>query len=236
MWKGGGSQVDPMLAVGVIGLVLTGLILVVAILVGRDKLSPYWQGFRLSVMSGVRRLGRALKGLYVGVLSRLAGPVRDQLAIVLLARCEQGTMIFSGEVGEFSEHPYRRWSRSVACEHYPDWPRMPPAKWLWIRDKPTNEEARAGQEVRHRREFWLLRDPETVRLAKLRLRVDDVADVFVNREYLGRFRGWELHEVDIANCLRRGKNRLFMGILNDAIMGSTGDSNPSGVVYDVKIA
>lgn len=158
------------------------------------------------------------------------------VAIVVLARYEHVTMVFSGEVGEFSDPPYHRWSRSVACEHYPDWPRMPPAKWIWIRDKPTNEEALAGQEVTHLREFWLLRDPETVRLAKLRLRVDDEAHVCLNSEPLGDFRGYgELHEVDIANYLKRGKNELCMRILNDAISESTGDSNPSGVVYDVKI-
>lgn len=157
------------------------------------------------------------------------------VAIVLLARYEHVTMIFSGEMGEFAD-PNGPWTPSVACEHFPDWPRMPPAKWLWIRDKPTDEEAGEGQEVRHRRKFWLLRDRETLRVAKLRLRVDDVADVFVNNEHLGEFRGYgELHEVDIANRLRRGKNELMMQILNDDIAGSTGGSNPSGVVYIVEI-
>lgn len=160
------------------------------------------------------------------------------VAIVLLARYEHVTMVFSGEVGEFSEFG-GPWSRSVACDHYHDWPRMAPAKWIWIRDKPTNEEARAGQEVRHRRAFWLLRDPEVVRVAKLRLRVDDVAHVFVNSNALGDSEGYrgygELHEVDIAKCLIRGKNELMIDILNDDIEGSTGGSNPSGVVYDVKI-
>ena len=215
----GGGRASPW-AFLVLGLLFVGIVLFLV---------------RQYVWRLVKWLGGMAKGLYVGLLSDvLARPVREELAIALFGRYEQGTMIFSGEVGEFSD-PNGPWSRSVACIPFPAWPREPHAKWLWIRDKPTDEEAKAGQWVWHRREFWLLRDPSTVSVAKLWLRVDDKARVFVNGKPLGEFRGWERHEVVIANCLRRGKNELRMEIWNDAIAGSTGSTNPSGVVYGVEI-
>lgn len=157
------------------------------------------------------------------------------LAAVLLARYHHTVMIFSSSSGDFADDESGPWTQSVICWKYPDWPEMPPARWIWIKDKPTNSEAQRGQTVWHRRRFLLLRPNLGLHEARLWLMVDDYAEVFVNGHHVGHFEGFtEPMEADIADHLKRGVNTLLIQVEN-AAGAASGELNPSGIVYRLRI-
>jgi len=142
-------------------------------------------------------------------------------------------ILVSGEMGMFSDSPNGPWIKPVECDPpYPTWPKIAGAKWVWIKERPSDQEAQRGQTVYHRFTFKLPQRPDYLSVAKLTLTVDDYVKININGIFLRRVTLVEgVVEIPIANYLRQGKNVVEMEIENVAMSGKTGFDNPSGIIY-----
>ena len=161
------------------------------------------------------------------------------LAILLLARYQETVMMFSaGEVGDFSDNRDGPWTPAVACDPlFRDWIRIEDANWVWIKKKPTDQEAQNGQTVWHRLTVDIPRFIMTLRGATLRLAVDDYVNLSINGHRIRRHEiGEGVVAVDVGGILRKGENLMEMEIENaDATPESTGLDNPAGIIYYLEI-
>jgi len=149
-----------------------------------------------------------------------------------------GFTIVSGEIGEFSETREGPWSVPALCDPVHEyWSSIEGARWVWIRARPTDAEAQAGQTVWHR--FAVELPPGQGDFsAILRLMVDDLVNVFIDEELIGRFEGHrEPKEVDLTSHLVQGANLVEMQVENaPGHAESTGTSNPTGVIYRLDVS
>jgi hypothetical protein len=161
------------------------------------------------------------------------------LAILLLARYQQTLMIFSGgEVGDFSDNRDGPWRPAVGCDPlYRDWARIEGANWVWIKERPSDQEAQSGQIVWHR--LWVHIPRFTMRLrgATLRLAVDDYVNVSINGDRIRRHEiGGGVVAVDVGGILRKGQNLIEMEVENaGGTPTSTGPTNPAGIIYCLEL-
>jgi hypothetical protein len=141
--------------------------------------------------------------------------------------------ILSGMEGEFAPERNGPWTKSVLCNpvHH-RWNFIQGAKWVWIRERPTDEEAQRGQTVWHRLIFTVA--TTQVRTARLTFYVDDFATLYIN-EKLAKERSRNKVEVDITEYLQSGRNEMLVQIENSPIRESTGVSNPSGIIYRLDV-
>lgn len=146
--------------------------------------------------------------------------------------------IHSGEAGQFSQRREGPWVSPVACSPlYRDWPSMEGAKWVWIKERPSLEEARSGQKVWHRLALHvpiLLLGSANV---KISLMVDDFVRVFINDKFIARLVGFsQEHELDFTQHLVQGSNIIEMEIENAAGTDrSTPADNPTGIIYRLEM-
>lgn len=160
-------------------------------------------------------------------------------AIVISARYKYTVTKFSGETGGFSGNRDGPYDKVVQCDPlYHAWKPISGAKWIWIRQKPTDQEAQRGQTVWHRLQFWLLRPSRGVANATLTLMVDDRVNLYVNEQLVAedvRFSHVPT-TVQFAAFLRSGKNVIHMAITNDkGKEDATGEDNPAGIIYALRI-
>jgi hypothetical protein len=161
-------------------------------------------------------------------------------AILLLVRYEYAVTKFSGQTGGFSGKRDGPYDDPMECEplHHA-WKPIEGAKWIWKQKKPSDQEAQRGQTVWHRLDFWLLRSSHGVASATLTLMVDDSVNVYVNGQLVAeniRFSHVPT-TVYFAPFLRRWNNVIHMEITNDpGEEGATGEDNPAGIVYALRVA
>lgn len=110
------------------------------------------------------------------------------------------------------------------------------AKWIWIRDRVTDDEAKKGCRVFHKRDFEVHEgfSPESSR-AEIVLCIDDEAIISVNQKQLGTY----IHrdqKIDLTPHLKRGTNTLAMELSNHAHPQDTPEQNPTGVIYKLTIS
>ena len=161
-------------------------------------------------------------------------------AIVLLVRYEYTVTKFSGQTGGFSGNRDGPYDDPIECEPlHPAWKPIRGAKWIWKEKKPSDQEAQLGQTVWHRLDFWLLRSSHGVASATLTLMVDDWVNVYVNGQLVAEnIRSSQVPTtVYFAPFLRRWNNVIPMEITNDpGKEGATGEENPAGIVYALRVA
>ncbi len=145
--------------------------------------------------------------------------------------------ILSGEVGEFSHSRDGPWLPSVVCSPvHPAWDDINGAKWVWIKQRPSDEEAQRGQTVWHRLKCQLAMNCLCPVKATLSLMVDDWVRVFINGELarkIGMAEG--VVTVNVTPYLRPGNNVIEMEIKNEAYPQENGLSNPTGIIYRLDI-
>ena len=160
--------------------------------------------------------------------------------IVILLRYEYTVTKFSGQTGGFSGNRDGPYDDPIECEPlHPAWKPIQGAKWIWRKKKPSDEEAQRGQTVWHRLDFWLLRSSHGLASATLTLMVDDWVNVYVNGQLVAEnIRSSQVPTtVYFAPFLRRWNNVIHMEITNDpGKEGATGEENPAGIVYALRIA
>ena len=160
-------------------------------------------------------------------------------AIVLLVRYEYTVTKFSGQTGGFSGNRDGPYDDPIECEPlHPAWKPIRGAKWIWKEKKPSDQEAQLGQTVWHRLDFWLLRSSHGVASATLTLMVDDSVNVYVNGQLVAEnIRSSQVPTtVYFAPFLRRWNNVIHMEITNDPDKeGATGEENPAGIVYALRV-
>ena len=151
-----------------------------------------------------------------------------------------GIRIFSGTAGGFSENREGPWSAPVPCNPiHGSWGSLEGAQWVWLRERPTDVDAKTGQTVWHQLTFDIPASPEQLRIGRVQLMVDDVAHLHVNGNLVGEYQGLNrVSEVDIAGHLRRGENLIQMQVDNNnpGSPDSTGTSNPTGIIYLLDVA
>jgi len=147
--------------------------------------------------------------------------------------------ILSGESGSFASSSEGPWGKPVHCKpihrSWEDAQRsIQGARWVWIKEKPTDKEAKRGQVVWHSLSFDI--SQSQIKTASLTLCVDDFVNLYVNGKYLERFGGtWQPITVDIRPHLNIGVNNILMEIENSAQTNGTGLSNPSGIIYRLDV-
>jgi len=160
--------------------------------------------------------------------------------IVILLRYEYTVTKFSGQTGGFSGNRDGPYDDPIECEPlHPAWKPIQGAKWIWRKKKPSDEEAQRGQTVWHRLDFWLLRSSHGLASATLTLMVDDWVNVYVNGQLVAEnIRSSQVPTtVYFAPFLRRWNNVIHMEITNDpGKEGATGEENPAGIVYALRVA
>ena len=160
--------------------------------------------------------------------------------IVILLRYEYTVTKFSGQTGGFSGNRDGPYDDPIECEPlHPAWKPIQGAKWIWRKKKPSDEEAQRGQTVWHRLDFWLLRSSHGLASATLTLMVDDWVNVYVNGQLVAEnIRSSQVPTtVYFAPFLRRWNNVIHMEITNDpGREGATGEENPAGIVYALRVA
>jgi len=161
-------------------------------------------------------------------------------AIVLLIRYEYSVTKFSGQTGGFSANRDGPYDDPLACDPlHPSWKPLPGAKWIWKEKKPGDRDAQEGQTLWHRLEFWLLRSSHGLASATFTLMVDDSVNVYVNGQLVAEnIRSSDVPTtVYFAPFLRRWNNVIHMEITNDpGPEGATGEDNPAGIVYALRVA
>lgn len=191
----------------------------------------------LTFVGGVRKYQDRAKGIQLEVIQ--AGvTLPDREFATLRKQAESAVLtILSGKVGEFSHVRDGPWMPPVACKPlHSRWRAIEEATWVWIKERPTNQEAQRGQVVWHRFDFQLNRPSTWVSKATLSLMVDDYANIAINGEPLRRISiDEEVVELDVAAYLQSGKNVIEMEIENEAFPQSTGLGNPTGVIYRLDI-
>jgi len=207
----------------------------------RTKLLGRWLANNWQLVLGLMALLGVAYGAYALVHTGwAAGLILGLLfAILLLARYQQTLMIFSGrEVGDFSDNRDGPWGPAVACDPlYRDWTRIGGANWVWIKEKPSDQEAQNGQIVWHRLRVDTPRFIMTLRGATLRLAVDDYVNLSINGDRIRRHEiGGGVVAVDVGGILRKGENLIEMEVENArATPGSTGLTNPAGIIYCLEL-
>jgi hypothetical protein len=162
------------------------------------------------------------------------------VATVLCARYRYIVLKFSGQSGGFSGNRDGPWQEVVECDPlYHSWKPIEGAKWIWIKQKPTDQEAQREQSVWHRLEFWLLRSTRGIGAATLTVMVDDYVDVYANGQLVAQ----DLKQshvpttVHLAPFLHTGKNVILMKITNaKGKEDATGEENPAGIIYALRVA
>lgn len=110
------------------------------------------------------------------------------------------------------------------------------AKWIWIRSRVTDDEAKNGCTVFHKRDFEVREEysPKSSR-AEIVLYIDDEAIISVNQKQLGTYRHWN-QKIGLTPHLKPGINTLVMELSNDAHPQQTPEGNPTGVIYKLTIS
>lgn len=145
----------------------------------------------------------------------------------------------SGDIGQFSDAREGPWKSPALCEPvYPGWPSLGSAKWVWIKERPSDAEARDGQVVWHRLDLHVERPTLGLFNATLLLRVDDEVKLLVNGQPAGSATGFgRITEVDLTPYVRQGDNHVQMEITNHpGTPDRTGLTNPSGIIYRLEVA
>lgn len=106
--------------------------------------------------------------------------------------------ILSGPTGEFANTVDGPWSKSVECQPvHGAWKSalqtLQGSKWVWIKTRPTDQEAEQGQIVWHRIRFTIKR--ASIQTAVIKLMVDDVVKVYVNDSFVREVVMTECYEV-----------------------------------------
>jgi hypothetical protein len=146
--------------------------------------------------------------------------------------------IYSGTAGKFSYSPNGPWQPPVECKPtYPNWEKIEGAKWVWIKEKPTDEEARAGQTVWHNLSFNLNIKTKPNK-AELKLAVDDLVEISINGLILTTVSlEQKVKQMDISDRIGLGINKILMKIVNrkGIIPNETSLTNPTGIIYRLDI-
>jgi hypothetical protein len=162
-----------------------------------------------------------------------------EVACVFLARYEQTVWTFSGEgIGDFSDDGKKSWTPAVLCDPlYPDWIRLEGARWVWIKDHPTQQEAQQGQTVWHRVRVKIPRFLRRLRSATLYFVVDDYVNVFVNDALVRRREeGGAIIALDLGNYVHPGQNLVEMEIENAPMPGATWERNLAGITFILQLS
>jgi hypothetical protein len=111
------------------------------------------------------------------------------------------------------------------------------AKWIWIRDQVTDDEAKNGCKVLHKRDFEVHEEFSSKSShAEIVLCIDDEAIISVNQRQLeGIYKHWD-QKIDLTPYLKPGINTLTMGLSNHAHLEDTPEQNPTGVIYKLTIS
>lgn len=138
-------------------------------------------------------------------------------------------------IGEFAATEDGKVTAAVECyPPHPNWVKIESAKWIWIRKKPTDVEAEQGQTVWYRKDFNLTRSAfRTTKSAILAIAADDDAYVTINGTELGLVTIDDgVRKFQVKPLLQHGVNTLQIRLSNRPHGdGSTGASNPSGLIY-----
>lgn len=110
------------------------------------------------------------------------------------------------------------------------------AKWIWIRERVTDDEAKNGCTVFHKRDFKVhgVFSPKSSN-AEIVLCIDDEAIISVNQKELGTYKHWN-KKIDLTPHLKLGINTLAMELLNNPHPQDTPEKNPTGVIYKLTIS
>ena len=147
--------------------------------------------------------------------------------------------ILSGINGVFAYSPDGPWQRPVICSPiHGAWDAalqsIQGAKWVWIKEKPSDKEAQEGQFVWHRLSFTIAR--QQIGAATLTLWVDDFVKLLINGKFVRKISMPDnLVTVDIKSYLRPGDNVMLMEIENSASPQASGTSNPTGIIYRLDV-
>ncbi len=205
---------------------------------------------QLQTIAKDRRAPEALQQAAARAHARIFGPPGEEVSESSAAsetedrqavteRLKPGEIhIASGTTGEFSEHRDGPWSPPVACDPIHDsWGSLEGAQWVWLRERPADEDAKVGQKVWHRLMVDLPVSAGRLDSASLQLMVDNVVHLHVNSDLVGTYEGFQsISHVDIVPYLRLGRNLIEMQVEN--IHGnaeSTGESNPTGITYRLDV-
>lgn len=110
------------------------------------------------------------------------------------------------------------------------------AKWIWIQDQVTDDEAKNGCTVFHKRDFEVREEFSSKSShAEIVLCIDDEALISVNQKQLGTYRHWN-QKIDLTPQLKPGINTLTMELSNDAHPEETPEGNPTGVIYKLTVS
>jgi len=161
-------------------------------------------------------------------------------SIPLLLRYEYTVTKFSGQTGGFSGNRDGPYDDPIECDPlHPGWKPIPAAKWIWKTKRPSDQEAQRGQTLWHRLDFWLFRSSHSLVSATLTLMVDDSVNVYVNGQLVAdNVRSLQVPTtVYLTPFLRRWNNVVHMEITNDpGWEGATGEDNPAGIIYALRVA
>lgn len=230
------SQVAPGIALWLVTFGLTAIaarlrkVPVVGLLKGHWQLLVGWGALLIVVLVVYPSMGPFWTAIVVASV----------VAIMVSAGYEYSVTRFSGETEGFSVNRNGPWERAVACDPvYYLWKPIEGAKWIWIKKKPSDPEAVRGQTVWHKLDFWLPRSSGGLANAVLTLMVDDFVHVYVNGQLVKTYiRGFEQPTtLYLAPFLRRGNNVILMEITNEpGTADRTGETNPAGIVYVLRVA
>jgi len=187
----------------------------------------------------------AMAGAVIAALSsvftaRLAAALLWIPGRIIKAPVQALTISSGKEKGGFSSARDGPWTKSVACDpsYHPGWSAIEGAEWVWIKERPSDQEAQKGQVVWHRVEFEISpRQWGLCKTAVLRLMVDDFADIYLNGRSVGDKIAIEQNIVvlDVKDYLRPGTNLMEVRVENRAFPQKTALDNPAGIIYRLDI-
>lgn len=148
--------------------------------------------------------------------------------------------LLSGREGKFSLNKDGPWSNPVLCNPiHGEWEvgvrDIEGAKWVWIKEKPSDVEAQRGQTVWHQLTFDI--GEGRIESAILILMVDDFVSLSINGKNYSRTVNMKEHvvKIDLTSYICTGLNEILMAIENAAHPSSTPESNPTGIIYRLEI-
>ena len=190
--------------------------------------------FSLVFPSFARITSALFRGLVHGIRRIIARVVRWAMETPTEDRTKE--TFFSGtEWDQFWDGVADKWV--PAKRYYPIhalWGNIEGATWIWLRECVTDEEAKTGGSVHHRRKFNV---PLRPRRLLMNILVDDRARVKVNDREVAEVLGcMQPQSLDLLPYTVIGWNEITMEVIN-ARGGPPASSktNPTGVMYRIDV-
>ncbi len=174
-----------------------------------------------SRFSGLLLLALLIIGCYIVYKIKLINQKVGLLDVKVITICSDESTIF---IGSNTNKALPTNVKAVATWVHPNWktadrlyPQLSKAIWIGERKNITNEEALDGGQYTFCKEFEIDFELSKIRSATFFLLVDDVCELSINENRFGKVAGYmDLHEFDISNVLRKGKNRMQLLIENSS--------------------